>query len=172
MKTTNVIRGKPIYMYRGKQYVYPPDKTFIKKLKYDEESGTTYVYMFKPTLIPEFLLVWIMISLVMVNILMIHVDSEKIYYNDYTVYYNGLLYLNLTSDSENNYEMDYSLLDSSSNVIAGGRIKPGESVITIPVSNPQDSYTILLRYHTLLSDKKKQFDIAVVNKDVKSMEEE
>ena len=172
MKRTNVIRGKPIYKYRKSQYVYQPDNTSIRKMKFDEENNTTYVYCFKPTVLPELFLISIMILLVIVNVFWLHNQNIKIYYNEYTTYFNGTLYLNLTSDKSNNYEVNYSLLDSSGNDIAGGILYPGDSIITININNPEEEYIVRLKYRTLLTEREIPLKIIVDNKDVKSIEGE
>lgn len=170
MRVTNVIRGKPVYVYKRRQYVYQPDKTFIRKMRYDSDSNTTYVYCNRITVVPELLLISMMVLLVLFNILWLHNQSMLIKYNEYTTYFNGTLYINLTSDESNYYEVNYNLIDPSGNSVAGGTLAPGDSVITLNIPNPEKEYIIRLRYKTLLTEREVPLKIIVVNKDVKSIE--
>lgn len=171
MKTTRVVKGKPLYLYRRRQYIYQPEKTYTSIMRYDEESNTTYIYCYKTTIIPEVVLVSILVSLVFINLFILHGEKVSIYYNNYTTYYNGTLYINLTSDAKNNYEVNYDLIDSGGNIVAGGNLSPGDSVITIPVYEPDTEYIIRLHYKTLLTERESSLKIYVDNKDGKSIEE-
>lgn len=168
MRRTNIIRGKPIYIFKHRQYVYQPDKTVIKVMKHDEVENITFVYCIKPTLIPEFIMTIILIIFAVFNVLL-NVNTEIVHYNNKAIYYDGLLYINMESESNNYYEICYDLLDSDYNGITGGVLKPGDLVTTISIPEPMDYYVLTFSYDTLLGTKTKSVMITVLNKDEKSV---
>ena len=168
MKRTNIIRGKPIYIHKRRQYVYQPEKTIIRVMKHDAVENITFVYCVKPTLIPEFIMTIILVVFAVFNILL-NVNTEIIHYNKEAIYHDGLLYLNIKSESNNYYEIGYDLLDSSGNGVIGGILEPGDLVTTVAISSPESSYTLMFSYETLLGLKKKTVNVTVMNKDEKSV---
>lgn len=169
MEKTRIIKGKPIYIHKCSQYVYQPDKTIIRVMKYDSDKKVTFIYCVRPTLIPELIMTCILILFALFNIL-VNMKTEVVHYNEEAVYYNGLLYLNMKSEDTNYYEIGYGLLDSSGNNITGGTLKPGDLVTIVPISNTENYYTMEFKYNTLLGEKRKVVKITVLNKDEKSVD--
>lgn len=168
MKRTSFIKGKPMYIYKRRRYVYQPEKTTVRVMKYDEEDNTTYVYCVKTTLIPEFIITSMLVLLTIFNLLL-NMRPEVIYYNTEVIYHNELLYLNLKSEDTNSYLINYSLYDLNKNAVSGGILYPGDLVTTIKMKEPEEYYILNFKYNTLLGEKNKTVYITVLNKDAKSV---
>jgi hypothetical protein len=163
MVKTKVIRGRPNYVYKGTNYLDQPDKTLVKKMLYNAETNVTNVYCRKPGRKWEVLCMLIIIACVTLNIMYIHNETVKVYYNSMSTYYNDLLYINLTSDDDNICDVEYSLVNGSE-VIASGVLSPGDVIISVPVSEVYNVLTLDLQYETLYSTNKESVTINVIDR--------
>lgn len=149
MKDRKLVRGKPIYLYRNSQYLEMPDKCVIKRVVYDESSNRSFVYCKKSSKVLEVLCTIIIVSCVVLNLGWLHGLSYRVHYNSLAVYYNGELFVNVLNDGSNMSDLHVSIL-SGEETVYDDVIKPGEYLVSVPVSTPSKSYTLVLEYRTML----------------------
>lgn len=165
MIKTKVIKGKPIYILKGSQYIDRPDNTNIKSMMYDEETNLTYVKLSKPNIIMEVLCSIIILFCVLSNIFFVHNSSVNIRYNNIVTYYDNKLYLNLKNEEDSLYKVSYKLVDEGV-IINEGYMKPGDSVVSIDIENIKESYKIIFEFNTLTEHKIQEEKIMVLNKSI------
>jgi hypothetical protein len=158
-----VIKGRPDYIYKGTHYLDLPEKTYVKKMVYDEDSYTTKCYCAKHTIIPEILIVLVIGICIYLNGFIIQKTKIDLYYNSISTYYNGELYLNLQSDESNYFTINY-YLTYNSEVVYSGVLNPGDLVISVPVSNVQDTYQLKLVYKTFITKHEEVVSINVLDR--------
>lgn len=169
MNKVKIIRGRPIYIYKRTNYMYKPDKTIVYKMLYNSDDNITYVYCKKPSILLEVICILICLCCVFVNRQYLHGLSVDIHYNNIATYYNGCLYLNLMSGETNNIIVHYELKDNSE-TIAEGYLNPGDLIISVPINNICDRYTLVVSYKILFYEKEETSNIIVLNRDIE-MEE-
>lgn len=163
MIKTKVIRGRPNYVYHKHNYLEQPEKTIVGKMFYDEENNVTNIYCKRPNKFIEVLFTLIIVTCVVLNIMFIHNMSIDVYYNSMSTYYNNQLYLNLKSGDDNFVNIQYTLYYKS-NKVYSGIIEPGETVISIPIDNVKDTYTLKLEYYSIVGIKSEDVNITVIDR--------
>lgn len=163
MIKTKVIKGRPNYVYRGGNYLEQPEKTLIKRMVYDEESNVTNVYCKKPGHKLEILCGVIIALCVYANIVDIHKMEVKLYYNSIATYYNDALFVNLSNDKNNIFNVRYALCDNDTEIVSGV-LEPGDTVISIPVKNIKDFYTLKLQHGTISGVHTDEVKINVIDR--------
>ncbi len=166
MKKIKVMRGHPVYVYKGTNYIDKPDKVVISKMLFDEENNITYVYCSKPRKLVEIACSIIMILCVCLNVFGIHRSEVIVRYNSVSTYYNDLLYLNLVNDESSVVPIRYDLLDGEV-VVCSGVIKPGDIVISTPVGNIKDTYTLRISYTMFITEHVEDVRISVVDRSIR-----
>lgn len=159
MENVKVVKGRPVYVLKGSQYLEKPDKTRVAKMMYSEDEGVTYIYLKKLSSWYEVVCILIMVALVLFNRMYVHKLHVSVKYNSLVNYYNGKLYLNITADESNSYDIKYTIGEFS------GMLKPGESLLTLDVDNPDSNYEIMFSYDTLLNSNSFSVNVSVVNRD-------
>ena len=163
MVKTKIIKGRPIYVYRRRNYMDKPDKAIVSKMKYDEVENVTKIYCKKPKVIIEFLCTLIILLCVYLNLMYINNSEIVVHYNNIATYYNGKLYLNLYSEEDNIRQVHYSVKDDSK-VIAKGVLMPGDVLISVPIKEVSDTYEITFEYYGLLKTITKKESINVIDR--------
>lgn len=163
MKKVNVIKGKPIYVLKGSQYVDKPDKTRVVKMLYSEDEGITYIHLKKIRHLYEIVCFAILILIVVYNRVVTHNANVVVRYNSLVNYYDGYLYLNLHAE-EDNYTSVFVKIDN----VIDDIMYPGDSIIRVPVDNPMDFYTIHFSYDTLLRQINFDVNVSVVDRSYKT----
>lgn len=165
MKKDTVIRGRPCYVYRGRDYLCIPDGCIIRKVVYNAEDNTSTVYCGKPPVKIEVLSVIIMIVCILLNRLYFHEVNFSFKYNSIVNYYNGYLYLNLLNEEVSSNEVDVVLTDSNSDVILSVTLQPGESLIRIPLDSVQPTYHMSITYNTWFKELEDCVTVTVIMRD-------
>lgn len=163
MIKTKVIRGRPNYVYRKHNYLEQPEKTIVGKMLYDEENNVTNIYCKRPKKLIEVLSTMIIVTCVVLNVMFIHKMSIDIYYNNIATYYNNQLYLNLKSGEDNIVNIQYTL-NYKGNKVYSGIIEPGETIISIPIDNIKDAYTLKLEYYSITGIRSEDVNITVIDR--------
>lgn len=163
MIKTKVIRGRPNYVYHKCNYLEQPEKTVVSKMLYDEENNVTNIYCKRPKKIIEFLSTVVIVTCVVMNVMFIHKMSIDVYYNNMATYYNNQLYLNLKSSEDNIVNIQYTL-NYNGNKVCSGIIEPGETIISIPIDNIKDTYTLKLEYYSITGIKSEDVNITVIDR--------
>lgn len=164
MRTNKVVRGKPLYIYRGSQYLEMPDKCVVKWVDYDEKTGKSLVYCRKPSKAIELICSLVMITCVLANVLFIKNMVLGVRYNSLSVYYDGALFVNVLNDEDNKATLEVQLLDGSS-LIYECELEPGEYLISVPIENVSDSYILVLSYSLLGNVVTERYPITVQRRD-------
>lgn len=163
MVKTKIIKGRPIYVYRKRNYMDKPDNTVVSKMMYDEVENITRIYCKKPKAIIEFICALIILLCVYLNLMYINNSEIIVHYNNIATYYNGKLYLNLYSEECNIRQVHYSVKDDSK-VIVEGVLMPGDVLISIPIKEVSDAYEIIFEYYGLLKVITKNESINVIDR--------
>lgn len=164
MKATKVIRGTPIYIYHGTQYLDKPDNLVYAKMKYDEVENITYVYLKRKKYIVE-LLCTIIISICVY--LTLTGRTEQIIdanYNNLIVYYNDNLYVNWSNPIYNKYEVSFKLYDGSTHVLSR-TLQPGETLTTTRLDECVDRYSLVISAIVYGKDVSTTVTVNVMNKE-------
>lgn len=163
MIKTKVIRGRPNYVYHKRNYLEQPEKTIVGKMLYDEENNVTNIYCKRPKKLIEVLSTMIIVACVVLNVMFIHKMSIDIYYNNMATYYDDQLYLNLKSGEDNIVNIQYTLYYKG-NKVYSGIVEPGETIISIPIDNIKDDYTLKLEYYSITGIKSEDVNITVIDR--------
>lgn len=163
MIKTKVIKGRPNYVYRGGNYLEQPDKTLIKRMVYDEESNVTNVYCRRPGHKLEILCSIVVLLCVYINIAYVHKMEVKLYYNSIATYYDGALFINLSNDDSNIFNVRYALCYDDTEIVSG-MLEPGDTVISIPVKDIKESYTLKLQHSTARGVQTDEVKINVIDR--------
>lgn len=166
MQKTKVIRGNPIYVYRGTNYIEKPSRTVIRSMMYDDSRNVTYVHCRKPGKKIEFICTLLLIACVVFNVLYLHRTEVTVRYNSIVTYYNDELYLNLVNDNTSPVEVNFMLLDDGS-VVASGILSPGDTLISVPVQSIKDTYTLRFTYKIFMSNHIDDVSIHVIDRRIK-----
>ena len=159
MKRVRIIQGRPIYVFKGSQYIDKPARTIVKRMKYSEEEGVTYIYCKRVSHLFEIICVCLLVGIACFNRLELHSSQMNVRYNSLVNYYNGNLYLNIKADERNPYKLEYSI-DGHNGVLS-----PGQSLISMEIEKPLESYTITFKYKTLIRTVSFDVTVFVVNRD-------
>lgn len=165
MRNGKVIKGKPIYIYRGTQYLEMPEKVIIRKVVYDDETNKSYVYCRRLSKLVEVLSLMVILSCVVFNRFYLHKLNYEIKYNSVCYYYNGYLYLNIHNVESNSFDIQVSIFDLAEEVYTSS-LSPGAYLIRIPLDNVSDSYKITFVYDTTFKTEASDVTVRVVNKEV------
>lgn len=164
MTKVKIIKGTPVYLYRGTQYLEKPEKCKIKSMMYNEEENITYVKCSKPNYIYEILCALVIIGCVIFNNFIYEKPVLDFQYNSVVQYYNESLYLNLTNPESNEYPLHVEIRDGE-NVVNSVSMQPGTSIITIGVEDVKDKYTLRVSCKYLFTEVYEDVTISVVRKD-------
>lgn len=161
MIRTDIIKGKPIYIYKGKTYLYKPEKTKIVKMLYDDTNSITQVYVKKVRVWYE-VICCILLVLCAITSQYFKNDSVVVDCNPYAIYYNGSLYLNLYNESNTTVQCT---LTQKGEEIWVDEVEPGGEVILIPMSLSHDKLELTVSYTFLGKTFQESSIITVDNKD-------
>lgn len=159
-----IIKGTPIYLYKGTQYLEKPDKCKIKSMDYNADENITYVKCTKNNYIYEFICIVIILMLVFYNNFIYQKPIINFQYNSVVQYYKGDLYLNLRSDDTNKYDITVKLKHDDE-VISTMIISPGNTIVTVGVEDVKEHYVLELSCKYLLREVNEEVPITVVKKD-------
>lgn len=163
MRDNKVIRGKPIYVYKGTQYFEMPEKTVVKRVDYDAESNRSIVYCKKERFIIETLSLMVVVACVIINRVYIHHTEYTIRFNSTSYYYNEKLYLNLYNDEENPFSITVTVISDDEEIYTGD-LSPGEYLISIPCSGYISKCTLIVSYETLSGAHEEIADIRILDR--------
>lgn len=161
MEKVKLIRGRPIYLYKGSQYIEKPEKTIVRKMRYSKDDGITYIYLKRVSHLYEILSILILIGLVLYNQTITHGLQMAVRYNSLVNYYHGMLQVNIHAEVTNPIEIRYTIDEYS------GVLQPGESLISLYIDNPKNRYTVIFSYDTLLGERSFDVEFTVINRDLK-----
>lgn len=164
MSKNKIIRGKPIYVFRGSQYLEMPGKTFIKSIDYDERSNKSTVYCKRRHYVTEVICLLIALCCAVINVFYIHNVEYEIRYNSSCTYYNGYLYLNVYNDEQNPFDLSVSVLDGDVEIYED-TLSPGAVLIMVAVDDVKERYVLLFKYKTALSTRTEKVQINVIRKE-------
>ena len=161
MGKNTIIKGRPVYLYKKAQYIDKPAGTFIKRIKYDEESNRSYVYCGKRSVIVEVLCSIVIIACVVANLFFTKSYHALIRYNSVAYYYDDKLYINMLNESENRYDITATFYDAGE-VVTSFVLSPGQYMTAIGIEDPKSSYTVEVTCKTPLKTYKESTLISVV----------
>lgn len=161
MKNTTVIRGRPIYIYHGSQYLELPDKCVIRKVVYDAETNTSTVYCRSLNKFVEFACLCVIIACVFLNIMYLHELSYSINYSSLAMYYNGELFVNVYND--NDTPITCTLLKDD-NPIYTTDIAPHDYLITVPIDDVNGNISLTFTINRFLRNISETVNITIVSK--------
>lgn len=157
-----VIRGKPIYVYKGSLYLEQPEGTIIKKSE-KESNGLTYCYCKKRTFVTEILCTIIILILCYVNISYIHTSKIVFKYNNITNYYDGKLYININLNKDSPVDIEYIIKDNGIEIYKGN-LQVGETCIAVEVDKPSNECYLLIQYTILNKTFMESYKLNVIDK--------
>lgn len=163
MKKVDVIKGKPIYVYKRSNYMEQPENTNITKMLYEDITNTTYVYCKNKKQVLTKVCSVIIILCVLLNVFYLHDYSIDVKYNSACNYYNGYLYVNFVNDSS--VSVAYQLLDNG-DVIAGDTLPEHSTLIYIPMDSVSSKYTVRFTYKVLFMEHSEDVTISVIDRSV------
>lgn len=137
-RRVKIIKGTPIYVYRGKQLLEKDPKLIYRKMLYDESKNITYVYLGHKQYKIEFLAMLIIILCVFINVIALPKFSIKCNYNSIVDYYDGKLFLNWNNPNDN-ISLQFTLYDGDE-VIYEELIPPHSSRTYIQLNTIADKY--------------------------------
>lgn len=165
MTKVKIIKGTPVYLYKGTQYLEKPEKCNIKSMQYSEEDNITYVKCSKPNYIYEILCALIIIGCVLYNQFVYEKPVIDFKYNSVVQYYNNDLYLNLTNPSTNEYPLTVELMFGDE-LIQTMTMQPGSTIITLGIDDGvKDHYTLRVTCKYLIFKTQEEVNISVMRKD-------
>lgn len=164
MKAIKVIKGTPIYIYRGTQYLDKPDKLIYHKMKYDEDENITYVYLKKKRYLTEVICSLIIALCVYVTVTDNTDSTVDVNYNNLIVYYNGSLYVNWHNPEVNRDEVLFDLYDGNTCILSR-TLYPGDTVVTVPLDDCADKYRLVISTVKYGKTITSEASITVMNKD-------
>lgn len=164
MEKTKVIKGTPIYVYKGTLYAEPIKGLKYGKMLYNDKDNCTLVHMKRYSILLDVLCLTIILLCVLLNTLYIHKYSIDCNYNSVVNYYDNHLYLNWNNPVTNKNKLKYELLYDD-DVIYDCILNPGESIIRIPYNNPYDTYTCRISTKALGLNKEQVVDIKIINRE-------
>lgn len=139
---TESIKGAPIYLFQGTQYVVKPEGTIIKSMKYDEDENITYVKCKKPSILGDLLCLIVIIMCMLVNWYCLTQYQLSVDYNSICTYFDGRLYVNLANNSTTS--ITYELVGTDG-IVQHDVLKPGEKVYIVGVENVESEYELVFR---------------------------
>lgn len=160
-----IIRGRPLYLYKGRQYLDMPPGCVIKRIEYEDNSNKCLVYCKKPAIIVELLCLCIIIGCVIVNILYLHHAEYNVYYNSLTIHYDDKLYLNLHNDENNLSSVTVDLVGGNE-VINSFVLNPGDTLVSIPMPSKDvlTEYELVITYNSILVPIARTVTVTVLKK--------
>lgn len=164
MKATKVIKGTPIYVYRGTQYLDKPNKLIYRKMQYDEKENITYVYLKKKRYLVEVICSMIIMLCVYMTITDTTNNIIDINYNNLIVYYDSSLYVNWNNPVTNKDDVTFDLYDGDVCILSR-TLCPGDTVITVPLDSCNDKYKLIISVNKYGKTVSSTATITVMNKD-------
>lgn len=169
MKTTNIVKGVPIYVYHGRQYMDKPDKLICGKMKYDESANITYIKMHRATYFIEIVAMLIIAGCVYYSFVNNVSEEQTARYNSIVTYYDKYLYLNWNNPEENYTSITYNLYDGKSLVISR-TLAPGESLITYEYEPIEDNLTLVVSTKRFKKNVSVETSVRVINRNRSEVE--
>ncbi len=161
MKSTTIIRGRPIYLYKGSQYLEMPSKCYVRKVVYDEESNTSKVYCKKYSHAAEIICGVVIISCVLLNILVLHHFAYNIRYTNLATYYNGELFINVYNDNPVPISISLTIDDTE---VYEQVVRPYDYVIAVPVEDVNGKINLTFTVHRFLNSVSDEVTITAIPK--------
>ena len=159
-----IIKGTPIYLYKGTQYLEKPNKCKIVSMDYNADENITYVKCTKNNYIYECVCIAIILALVFYNNFIYQKPTINFQYNSVVQYYDGDLYLNLRSDSSNKCNILVKV-KYNDEIVSTMTIAPGTTIVTAGVEDAKDHYILEVSCKYLLRTVVEEVPITVVRKD-------
>lgn len=164
---TKIIKGRPVYLYRGSQWLEQPEKTIIKSMRYSKEENVTYVKVGHPTIITEVLCILIIAGCIAVNIFTDWgTNLLLVRFNSAPVYYNNNVYINLYNEKSTD-TVKY-ILKTDDSILAEGTLNVGEYKIAIPCEEYVEKCTLVLETKNVFKQTvEDEYKLTVVNKEIR-----
>lgn len=155
MNKTKVVKGTPLYKYKGGYVMNPPKGTYIKVMYYDSTRNVTEIILKKHTLVTEIVCCLVIIMLVVVRFLDLK-SIGTIYYDNTPLYNNGILYINVESDAYNFYNMKVGLYTYNNKLIDERELKPGNYWLEVKVPEPDLEFILKAETVNSIGTKKEK----------------
>lgn len=167
---TKIIRGRPVYIYKGSQWLEQPEKTIIKSMVYNQDENVTYVKVGKPSILVELISVLIILGCITINIVTNWgSDLLKVRFSSVPVYYNDNLYINLYVENST-HDVTY-VIKSEDKIIHRDTLSKGDLVVTLPLDNYEEKLVLVLETKNILgSTVSDEYKLTVVNKEISNEE--
>ena len=164
MTRVKIIKGTPIYLYKGTQYLEKPEKCNTKRMLYDENENITYIKCVKQNYVYELLCCIIILGCVIFNNFIYEKPVIDFKYNSIVQYYDDKLFLNLTNPDTNEIPITVELVDNN-DVVNKFTLNPGFSIVSVSIDNPKDNYVLRLSCKYMFFNITDEVNISVVRKD-------
>lgn len=163
---TKIIRGKPIYLYKGSQYIDQPPKTFLGKMYYNENENTTYIKCIKKSKTFESLCLLCILACTCVTAISPSGEKEMLYYTQIVDYYDGKYYLNIENFKYSKYPVICILLYKDTE-ISRRQLNPGDKWITAEAAYYDRDIKLFIEYEYPIIKRYDILNLSIVNREVK-----
>lgn len=144
MEKVKMVKGRPLYIHKKRQYLSKPPKTKVYKMLYNEETGMTLCYCRRDYHFIEILSILIMLCCVYINHFVI--DSViDVNFSTNADYYDGMLFINVVNNSEVE-GVKLTVLDSSDGIVYEQILNAKDTVPYIKIEEVFKTYTLKFSY--------------------------
>lgn len=160
----NIIQGKPIYIYKGKQYIDKPEKTVIRKMYWNKDVNVTFVKCVKKSKKFEAMCVLVILTCTALSLFTPTSGREFLYYSRVVDYYDGNYYMNVENSEASLYGITCVVL-SGDEEISRSYLMPGEKWVTAKGKYFGRDIKLYLEYDYPILKRYDVLNVSVVNRD-------